>query len=293
MCSAIKGNKKHTFSKDTFAESEKFGNFLVLHGLAGRSLKSYINIVRQYRKKHKIPSQDGVAKFLTEKKHMHPYYFSAIRYYIAFKELAGKGPTNIIVPKVRFKDPEPRQGIPRSVLKKIIDALPETINKDALYLSKLLYFSGLRIEECLSAIFGNLYRDEKINKNILRVTTKGGYIHHALLHDAFFLELKEYVVGKGLLHNDRLFFNQCKNVESAYRTFRWILEETGNPDIRKIMQTHNFRRGVVNEIVDKTGNIAMASVTIGHHRIGSTMKYVSKQQREKLQEEGLKAITED
>lgn len=293
MSSVIRDHKNTTYRKDTFPASEEFAKFLVLQGLSKNSVKKYINIVRQYRKKHKKLVQESVTKFLIHKSHTHPYYFSAIKYYIAFKELAGKGPTSIIIPKVRFKDREPRQGITRPELLELIEALPETINKDARFVLKLLYITGLRIEEGLAAIFGNLYRDKKTKRNILRVTTKGGYLHHALLPDAFFSELKEYAVGKGLLHNDRLFFNSCKNVDSSYRTLRWILERTGNPDIRKIMQTHNFRRGVVNEILDKTGNVAAASAYVGHRNIQTTMGYASEQQREKMKDTALKVLTED
>lgn len=293
MCSIKKNNKNTTFSKQPFPESARFADFLVQNGLSKNSIGKYIIIVRQYRKRHKTLSQEGVTKFLTDEKHKHPYYFSAIKYYIAFKELAGKGPRSITLPKVRFKDPEPRPGIPRCELGKIIEDLPETINKDALYVLRLLHISGLRIEEGLAAIFGNLYRDEKIKKNILRVKTKGGYIHHVILPDGFFEELRAYAVGKGLLHNDRLFFNQCKNVDSAYRTLRWILESTGKPEIRKIMQTHNFRRGVVNEILDKTGDLLAANAYVGHRKMQTTARYASTQQRERAKNSALDALTRD
>lgn len=279
-------------SKSSFAddiETEKFKGWLSQFQLSERTIIEYAKVRKQFLKEYEGITQENINRFL--RKCPTTLYYFAIKKLLEYSSRADIA----LKKKFRFRAIKKRLNVPTraqldDIMKRRI-ANEKRINPDVFYMLRIHYLTGMRKEESLALRLSNLD-----DEGLIKFMTKGGEERVVRLPLSFFQELKQYLTEeKGLLGNDRLFFSNTKNTASAFRAFREQLYklQTGGKDaeIQAVMQTHNFRRAIINELIEKKG-IYIASRFIGHKRITTTERYASEQQKARAEEEGYKVIFE-
>lgn len=274
--------------KGTFTQEENLGNtsfedWLNQFQLSPSTIQKYTVSVNVFNDNVKDINQENVNKFL--KKHPRFFYGSALRHWFKFKEIK-----DIELPKINEPDRKPREEPLRIELLGIIESL-RSYNADIYWLFKVLYYTGLRINEVLSMKL----IDIDFDNNHIKILGKGEKYRVATIPKSLSSELKNYFIEtKGILGNEKCFFTYSKNTKSAYENLKHRLSKSGIVGYELLLKTHNLRRAVVNEILDKTdGNVAIAQAFLDHSDIRTTMKYASERQKKKMKGMGEKIIMDE
>ncbi|MCD6407378.1 site-specific integrase [Candidatus Aerophobetes bacterium] len=253
------------------AEAEAFGKWLEQFPIAEKSVKNYIWVVKKLLKECEELSEMSVNKFLKE--HPNMLFVSAVRKYLEFKGLKFR----IIKPKIKRKiRPKPPS------IEEIKGALEKIEDKDLFWVLKIGIATGARIHEILSLRLNDIDFEE--GKVIFR-KTKTGHEHEVFINKEIMNKLKEYLIEeKGILGAQKCFFTNTKSTDVAYRIYRRkVKEQIRNKDLaRRLMQSHNIRRAVINWILKETGNIVYAKEFVGHVSIATTERYLSELTREEI-----------
>lgn len=284
----------NNFNKESFSEIKNISNFqkwLEQFQLSEKTIKLYCIVIGKYYKTNNRISQFRLNKFIKDNPHW--YTRSAIKYWLEFKYGHKKASEfNLIrikpLPK-RLKDNPPIEK-----LMKIFDKVERSSkNRELKLLYRFLLMTGARIHEVLGLRLKNF--DFKNQRVIFK--TKGGYIRDVKLTKDFMEKLRIWIVEKrGLLANDIVFFSNSKTRESAYRLLRYHLKKLklSEEEIGLFERTHNFRRAIINHILDLTNDdIFKAYAFIGHKKIDTTMKYVSERKIKRAKEETYKILGVD
>lgn len=115
-------------------------------------------------------------------------------------------------------------------------------HQDTYYLAKLMLCTGQDVKRCLNIRLRDM--DEQKNTIYIRVAHKEPDIFS--IPETFFYELMNYVKEKGSLENDRIFFLDSKNLDSAYRLYRHFIKkacpEFAKTSVFKIAHLHEIRQ---------------------------------------------------
>ncbi|RKZ28636.1 hypothetical protein DRQ26_00685 [bacterium] len=273
--------------KETFIQKEKIEEFKSWlrdnFQISEKTIELYSIVIQKFYQKNKKITQGILNKFLKENPRW--YVKSSLKYWLWFKygykksqEFYLKNPKE---PERKIKDiPQMKELI--SIFNKIES---KECNKEIKLIYRFLIMTGARIHEVLNLKVKNF--DFKEQKVVFR--TKGGRERKVKLTKDFMEKLKEWVIEKrGLLGEDIIFFNRCKTRRSAYYMLWYYLKKVGlsEKEIELFKRTHNFRRAMINYILELTNdNIFKAYNFIGHKNIDTTIAYVSEKKKEKSMEE--------
>jgi len=277
---------KETFLQE--GEIEKFSEWLDQFQLSGRTHRLYVGVAKTFLKEHRKLSQSVVNKFIKER----PRYYvkSAMKYLIEYKLGYEKASSfrflNIKPPTKKLKERPSR-----AKLKEILDKMDYSkLKRDTKYLLEFLIMTGYRCGEALNMRVDNI----DFENNKVRLKVKGDRYREARLPKEYLGRVYKWCIkDRGLLGGERVFFNSSKTVKSAYYTLQYDLKRVGCDDVDLILKTHNFRSAMINHILDLTDdNLFKAYAFIGHKKIDTTMKYVTKRKKEKAVEEVYKKLNE-
>lgn len=270
---------KLLFNESDFPE--KYRDWLGQFSLSPRSVRVYFVVVRKFHNKYDVVTEVNVNSFL--KKNPRAYSHAGLKHMLKSLGLHKD------IELQRVKRPARQIHIvpERSELKEILDGL-RIKNPDVKWTLLMLYHTGKRVREVLDMRFDNI----DFERARITFMTKGDVPDYALVPKDFLANLKKYLVDvKGVYGNERCFFTYSKDTDSAYRLLRYHLERVPGENKRLIMRTHNFRRAVINEILD-SGDLLTAKETVGHRSERSTLAYVSARTRKKRKEDGFKILHE-
>lgn len=269
-----------------------FEDWLQQYQLLDSTIKKYVMAMTNVLKSVNGVDKEQLNIFL--KKHPRPFYKSSIEYYLEFKGYDFK------VMKVKIPQRKPIESIELSQLRSILDKIKgfKNVNMDVYWLTSLLFHTGARINEVLRLKINDI----DFNNNLIIFKDTGRQIKKdrpIKVHKNIIKKLHEYaVVTKGLLGNERVVYTHHKdpiNSQSAYMSYRNYIERLvknniiTQEDSRLIVKSHNFRRSVINHILDLTEyNLLPAGQYVGHSKPDTTMRYVDDLRKEKA-----KNIAED
>lgn len=219
---------------------------------------------------------EEVNRFL--KKHKRYYYFNALKYFLKFKEIDHNEVIKIKEPKKTIKE-VPNLDKIEYILKKI----KKHCDEDTYWVLKIMYITGARISEILNLKLNDIGTDHIIFKITKTQEERKVYVYEEIIK-----ELRYYLIEiKGIFENEKCFYTNYKNEEVAYIKLREKLNKLvkegviTKKELQMVRRTHNFRRAVINHILESTNNILSAQTFIGHANIGTTMKYVAEWAKEK------------
>jgi integrase len=261
------------------------------HRLYLYMFKSFI----KFAKRRKEVSREVCVLFL--KKHPRQYVVSMIKYYLEYSQL------DIKLPKLKEPPKKHKKEFSRGELSKHLIELEGYVaqkisnseaKKDILFIFKLLYWTGARSREIITL----RVKDLELPGNLIQFKKKGGDRGENLIPLELKKELLSYAtVDKGLLGKEEIFFINCKGrmdpAGSKYRVLRYYLDTylSETPEIAALFKnTHNFRRGMINEILLKTGDVYKASRQANHLHIGTTVRYIQESTRKKIDKENFKML---
>jgi len=270
--------EKNSFNKYAFNENQKgrkFADFLADLFLSERTIKIYCSVVRMFLSKYSL-TQENLIKWFRKKEHRRKYQRQALIWYLKYL-----GRNDLRVPDFREPKRRPREIPKREEIKEKIEELRP--NPEVYLIFKLLYYTGLRIHEVLELKLNHFDEERKI----IIVPTKGGKLRKVLLDENLFYEIVNYAKKKGVLGEEKIFFTNAKDVDSAYRMLRYYLDKFRLKDLKR---THDLRRALINFLIEKTGDILVAKSFIGHEDIKTTMRYVSELTEEKKAKEGFEVL---
>lgn len=256
-----------------------FEKWLNQHPITNSTLKTYSFVVERFLNSPYDLNAEGVNTFL--KNNPRRFYLVALKYYIKFENRL----KNIDI----IKQKEPKRKLKNVPTLDRIEELMKTRldNKDAYWVMRLDYLTAARIAEILNLRLRNIEDD-----HILFEKTKTGVPRKMWVEPEILIELKKYLVEEtGILQNDKCFFTFSKNTHAALMTYRDCLQATFKEDAKTLTRTHNFRRAVLNKILDLTGNnLLMAKEFAGHENIQTTERYATELTKEKAKREAFELL---
>ena len=257
-------------------ENEDFREWLTQFNLADTSFRMYVYIVKRFLKEgYDIYSNKDVNIFL--KKHPNPNYRAALKWFMKFKKIKDYELIRPKKQKKKIKDVMRYEELEEWVEK--LKSKDETVY----WVYKVALMTGARIHEILNIKLSDIvvdnYTEEPANYIILRKTKTGDERKVAIDNPDNIRALKELVIwakGNGKLSAEKIFFTNWKP-RNAYFELRKKIRKYLPPKIAKVFRrTHNFRRAIINHILEKTnGNLFSAKAFIGHRSIQSTERYVT------------------
>jgi integrase len=274
-------------SQFVIEELKQFTSWLDQFQLSKGSFTIYIIVVRKFLREAKELDEITFNKYL--KHHPRSYVKTALKNYIDFKKLGFQ------LMKCRIPERKPieipkREEFKRILLKTVAPLTPFYQEDNTLYfIFNLLYFTGSRISEVLNIKYNDINFQE--NKLLLRIEKTHTFRTVELPLD-FLKELEAYVNTKkdnGLLGEQRLFYTDSKTSHSAFMLLRRTLVKRlkDDKDINLLKHTHNFRRALINHIIETTdGNVKIAKEFIGHKAIATTELYITEQTNKELAKKG-------
>ena len=258
-------------------EIEKFREWLNQFPLSNNTIEKYCDVMKTFFSFNDKINQRNINIFM--KNRQRRFYRQGIINYLKFK-----GIKNIEVGKVKEKPPKT---IKPPMMKDIKNATDNLLKKPTIhdmFILRFLLETGCRINEALNLKPKNIKWEDKT----IELKTKGDQTRLILVNDNFLKDLKKYIEYNGILDNEKCFFRDKKNNRSSYNTLRYYLKKYKYEELRK---THNYRRALINKILDVTdGNLFTAQAVIGHRSINTTRRYVSDYQVEKEREKGFKKL---
>lgn len=255
----------------------EFKGWLEQFQLSPRTTEIYMIYVNKFLKSNTVLTERSLNIFL--KHHPRLYVRQSLRYYLRFKNLD----KTIDIARVKEPPVKLKDVLTYSEILDILNTSSEEIRKKNLDVYNILYIlsmTGARITEVLRLKIS----DVDFNKNEIRFRTKGNQFRVAGITPKLSGELKEYYINQlGLLGNDKLFFIKVASLKASYFILRRWLDRL---KLDRFKKTHNFRRAIINEILEKTDNVKTAQYFIGHKDPKTTDRYVSERVKEKLKAEG-------
>jgi len=261
-------------------EVQLFEEWLKQKQISNSSKKLYLYAVARFKKEVSAMTEEETNKWLVA--HPRLYYRSALVHYFKFKGMQ--------MSIVSIKEPpvERHEGVGRAELETMLEKIE---NKDVYWVFKLLFYTGARIAEILKLQL----QDIDFTARLISMHPKGAETGRADVRVVkvpaiVMVELQKYLVEvKGVLGNHRCFFSDIdssteENIHDAYNRVLYYIEysKTLTAEEKKVLKaTHNFRRAMVNWILEKTGDIQGAKSFLGHKSIMTTQRYVDEMTEKK------------
>ena len=256
-------------------EMQRFKEWLDQFPITETTINKYVWVIRKFFSDgYDINDNISVNKFL--KKHQNEVFRGAIKRFLKFK-----GIENYELIKIKRKKKGFDEHISIEKIREILEKLKDK-NKDVYWVLKIASLTGARIHEILSLKVSNIGDDK-----IIFLKTKTGDKREVPVDPEIMKDLKDYIMGeKGLLGQEKCFFTNYKRIHTAYEKLRQYLDKYLEKDSEFLKKTHNFRRAVINWILEITNdNILAAQVYVGHSSPSTTERYASERTKERLKME--------
>jgi len=124
----------------------------------------------------------------------------------------------------------------------------------------LMYYCGLRVSEMLNLRVENINLDEDTLKV---VNGKFGKDRLCIIPLQLKPHLEEFIKGK---YSGNLFYTKANNIQK-------ILKRIGIEEFNKRLHPHMLRHSFATHILEKTGNLELVRVSLGHSSLQSTIVY--------------------
>lgn len=243
-----------------------FDEWLEQWQLSRKSKKQYAYMMGWMMKNIDNFAKEDVNRWLVQ----HPYrnMRAAVKHYLKYK---GIHENDFELAKV--KQPERKSMVVprRSELREILDRAKMT--GDMMFVFELLFQTGARIEEILKL----RPMDFDFGRCTIIFKTKGNKTREVKIQQDLSGRIRQYLEEeKDVLDAERAFFTRFRSLKIAYAMLQKYVSKLKLPDDEKAMllRTHNFRRAIINEILERTnGDITAAKEYVGHESIQTTDIY--------------------
>jgi len=242
---------------------------LKLRGFSAQTVKAYLfwnqKLLDFTKKSPQDIIEDDIRKFIAQKMsdEFAPKSIvlikAALKFY--YDGVMKKNIVNLETPKVARKLPTV---LTRDEMRKLIDSVE---NKKHKIMVKLLYSSGLRLNELISLKVGDL----EFNENIGWVRSgKGGKDRIFILPNAMIDELKGFVNGKT---NDNFVFDGRNGKMSARAVQKVISNVSKKAGIQKSVHVHTLRHSFATHLLESGEDIRKIQELLGHSNLSTTQIY--------------------
>jgi len=242
---------------------------LKLRGFSPQTLKAYLFWNKKFLdfvgKNPQDITESDIKKFIAEKisKNFAPKSIILIKASLKFyyDRVLKKNIVNLETPKVARKLPTV---LTKDEVKKLIDSAE---NKKHKMMIKLLYSSGLRLNELISLRIGDL----EFNENIGWVRSgKGGKDRIFILSNKMIDELKNFTKDRqneGFLFEGR---NGKLSARAVQKTISNIAKKSG---IQKSVHVHTLRHSFATHLLESGEDIRKIQELLGHSNLSTTQIY--------------------
>ena len=270
---------------DLRVEIDGFKQWLEQKQLGERSKLLYSFLVKQMLRSLEEISEEAVNTWLVQ----HPRWNvrSAIRYYLEYKGIAA-----FKLAEIRPPERKPIEMPTRPELRCLLDKVKPALvaeDRDLWYIYELLYHTGARIWEVLRLRI----MDFDFKNNAINFRTKGDKFRVTKIPQQLAAELRRYLEEeKDVLMGDRCFLNRWSQ-SIAYFMFENTIAKMDllEKEKRMLLRTHNFRRAIANDILEKTnGDVIAVQVFLGHSSVSTTERYFSELEKSRAKERAYKAL---